>query len=72
MDGAFSLALGSESAILSFLVLLAVAVRLYSLSLPNEVVFDESHVGDYVSHYITGNYTVDAHPPLGKLLIAMV
>ncbi len=45
-------------------------LRLYRISEPREVVFDEVHFGGFASHYLKGTYFFDVHPPLGKLLIA--
>jgi dolichyl-phosphate-mannose--protein O-mannosyl transferase len=42
------------------------------LKWPAQVVFDEVHFGKFVNGYITGRYFFDIHPPLGKLLIALV
>ncbi|KAF8522321.1 glycosyltransferase family 39 protein [Gautieria morchelliformis] len=49
----------------------AVAVRLFRLSKPNSVVFDEVHFGKFASKYIKTQYYVDVHPPLAKLLITL-
>ncbi|KAG8879795.1 hypothetical protein FRB98_005508 [Tulasnella sp. 332] len=51
------------------IVLLTIPLRLYSLSHPAEVVFDEVHIGKYISQYIKRQYFVDVHPPLARLLI---
>ena len=40
------------------------------LSHPNEVVFDETHFGKFLSGYITGERFFDIHPPLAKLMLA--
>ncbi|KAG6375220.1 glycosyltransferase family 39 protein [Boletus reticuloceps] len=53
------------------LVVLAVAafVRLFRISKPDSVVFDEVHFGKFTARYIKTRYFVDVHPPLAKLLI---
>ncbi|KAF8505073.1 glycosyltransferase family 39 protein [Hysterangium stoloniferum] len=50
---------------------IAVLVRLFRLSRPNSVVFDEVHFGKFAAKYIKTQYYVDVHPPLAKLLITL-
>ncbi|KAG2180267.1 hypothetical protein INT43_004056, partial [Umbelopsis isabellina] len=45
-------------------------IRLWKISQPNGVVFDEVHFGKFAAKYVNGAYFTDVHPPLGKLLIA--
>ncbi|KAI8808004.1 Dolichyl-phosphate-mannose-protein mannosyltransferase-domain-containing protein [Cladochytrium replicatum] len=52
------------------LTILAGIVRLFRISHPAQVVFDEVHFGGFASKYIKGKFFMDVHPPLGKLLIA--
>ena len=54
------------------IVLTAIAflTRFWGLLAPNEVVWDEVHYERFAGAYFTGNYYVDVHPPLGKLLFA--
>lgn len=59
----------SKSVFLS-LATLSLFTRLYKLSKPAEVVFDEVHFGGFASHYLKREYYYDVHPPLGKMLIA--
>ncbi|KAI9749432.1 MAG: hypothetical protein M1815_002539 [Lichina confinis] len=47
---------------------LAFATRFYGLGHPNQVVFDEVHFGKYLRR----TYFFDVHPPLGKLLFALM
>lgn len=54
------------------LFLVAFATRIYKLSEPNHIVFDELHYGKYVSLYLKRTFFFDQHPPLGKQLIAAV
>ncbi|KXN91163.1 Dolichyl-phosphate-mannose--protein mannosyltransferase 1 [Leucoagaricus sp. SymC.cos] len=60
-----------ELKLLLLIVLVACGVRLYRLSKPNSVVFDEVHFGKFASKYIKSQYFVDVHPPLAKLLITL-
>ncbi|KAJ9075271.1 Dolichyl-phosphate-mannose--protein mannosyltransferase 1 [Entomophthora muscae] len=58
--------------ILGFLAVVGLLVRLFHISHPDSVVFDEVHFGGFASKYITRNYFFDVHPPLAKLMIAAV
>ncbi|KJE92962.1 hypothetical protein CAOG_003833 [Capsaspora owczarzaki ATCC 30864] len=51
--------------------LAAIWVRLASISTPEAVVFDEVHVGGFVSNYVKGSYFFDVHPPLAKLVFTL-
>lgn len=51
------------------LLILGIYSRFCHLDHPNEVVFDEQHFGKFVNWYIRGEYFLDIHPPLGKLLL---
>ncbi|KIY52570.1 PMT-domain-containing protein [Fistulina hepatica ATCC 64428] len=59
----------AEIKLLATVVVLAVFVRLYRISAPDSVVFDEVHFGKFAGKYIKTQYFVDVHPPLAKLLI---
>ncbi|KAF9428432.1 hypothetical protein BGZ94_002415 [Podila epigama] len=54
------------------LTLLALVVRLWAIGFPDSVVFDEVHFGGFASKYIQGGFFMDVHPPLAKILIALV
>ncbi|KAI8915493.1 Dolichyl-phosphate-mannose-protein mannosyltransferase-domain-containing protein [Powellomyces hirtus] len=56
--------------VLVTLTILALGVRLFQISNPSQVVFDEVHFGGFASKYINGTFFMDVHPPLGKLMIA--
>ncbi|KAG0218496.1 hypothetical protein BGX31_011584 [Mortierella sp. GBA43] len=56
--------------ILSALTFVAMGVRLFGISWPDEVVLDEAHVGKAVNAYLKNEFVVDPHPPLGKLLLS--
>ncbi|BFZ64618.1 Dolichyl-phosphate-mannose--protein mannosyltransferase 1 [Saitoella coloradoensis] len=64
--------LGKDWQILGALLAVAMAVRLYKLSQPSSVVFDEVHFGGFARKYINGKFFMDVHPPLAKLLFALV
>lgn len=52
---------------------LALAVRLWRLRSPPDIVFDEVHFARFVwSNYWVGRYLFDIHPPLGKLILLAV
>ena len=69
------------------LTVLASVVRLWNINYPDSVVFDEVHFGGFASkysiyaclrwqidssRYIKGSFFMDVHPPLAKMLIALV
>lgn len=62
----------SDVQLLVGLNLIALVVRLYNLNYPSSVVFDEVHFGGFASKYIKGAFFMDVHPPLAKLLFALV
>ncbi|GEQ69630.1 hypothetical protein JCM33374_g3303 [Metschnikowia sp. JCM 33374] len=51
-------------------VVLAVAavVRTFRLYSPSKVIFDETHFGGFAQDYYHGEFFVDVHPPLVKLI----
>ncbi|KAF7965771.1 hypothetical protein HWV62_41964 [Athelia sp. TMB] len=61
----------AEWKLLVLVVVIAAGVRLFRISKPNSVVFDEVHFGKFASKYIKTQYFVDVHPPLAKLLITL-
>ncbi|KAJ3439748.1 dolichyl-phosphate-mannose--protein mannosyltransferase [Anaeramoeba flamelloides] len=60
--------------LLLFLIVTLVSFycRLWRLSEPSEVIFDEVHFGKFTNWYLKGEYFFDIHPPLAKLILAMV
>jgi dolichyl-phosphate-mannose--protein O-mannosyl transferase len=48
----------------TLLFLLALPIRFYNLSNPNEIVFDEVHFGGFASNYILSKFFFDVHPPV--------
>ncbi|KAF9158303.1 hypothetical protein DFQ26_007794 [Actinomortierella ambigua] len=47
----------------------AIIVRLWRLTWPGEVVFDETHYGRYVNEYLNRRFFLDSHPPLATLMM---
>lgn len=58
--------------LLALLVMGCFYVRLGKLSQPDLVVFDEVHFGKFAKKYIVGDFFMDVHPPLAKMLFAAV
>lgn len=46
----------------------ATVVRFYRLQLPPKIVFDETHFVGFAKEYYDGEFFVDVHPPLVKLV----
>ncbi|MEY2688802.1 MAG: hypothetical protein RL375_3000, partial [Pseudomonadota bacterium] len=57
---------------LMLLFAVSLALHFWRLGEPGVVVFDESLVGEFASHYLTGVYYFDIHPPHLKLLYAFI
>ncbi|KAE8230250.1 hypothetical protein CF326_g4754 [Tilletia indica] len=62
----------SEVKTIAVLVGVACVVRLWRLSAPSSVVFDEVHFGGFASKYIRRRFFMDVHPPLAKLMFTLV
>ncbi|KAI6120079.1 glycosyltransferase family 39 protein [Pisolithus thermaeus] len=58
-----------EWKLLVVVLIVATLVRMFRISHPSSVVFDEVHFGKFAGRYIKTRYFVDVHPPLAKLLI---
>ncbi|KAI9225614.1 MAG: glycosyltransferase family 39 protein [Piptocephalis tieghemiana] len=59
-----------EWRLLAILMLVAIAVRLFNITRPDSVVFDEVHFGGFSGKYINSTFFMDVHPPLAKLMLA--
>ncbi|PVH82894.1 glycosyltransferase family 39 protein [Cadophora sp. DSE1049] len=57
---------------ITVITILSFITRFWGISHPNEVVFDEVHFGKFASYYLERTYFFDVHPPLGKLLFALM
>eukprot|EP00127_Corallochytrium_limacisporum_P005648 Clim_evm27s210 gene=Clim_evmTU27s210 len=64
--------LSPRAACLIFVVLLSFSTRLWNLSNPPSVVWDETHFGKFANYYMKGQFYFDVHPPLAKILIGGV
>ncbi|KAF7731234.1 hypothetical protein EC973_000650 [Apophysomyces ossiformis] len=58
--------------IVAALTLWASYIRFWKIWQPSSVVFDEVHFGGFASKYIKTRFFMDVHPPLAKMLIALV
>lgn len=56
---------------LFYLACLSFVVRLAFLHHPSVVVFDEVHFGGFAQKYLTGQFFLDLHPPLARLLVTL-
>ncbi|OAQ29175.1 glycosyltransferase family 39 protein, partial [Linnemannia elongata AG-77] len=61
-----------QTILLTILVTIAIFVRIWKLAIPSAVVFDEQHFGGFAADYLRGEFFMDIHPPLGKMLFAAV
>ncbi|HEY6394580.1 MAG TPA: phospholipid carrier-dependent glycosyltransferase, partial [Candidatus Binataceae bacterium] len=59
-----------DTAIVVALLVSAAATRFWNLGHPPEIVFDEVHFVGQARHYLHGEWFLDPHPPLAKLVIA--
>lgn len=61
-----------EYVALAALLAASLYVRCSRLAQPDSVVFDEVHFGGFAAKYLRGEYFMDVHPPLAKMLFAAV
>lgn len=40
--------------------------------MPDGIVFDEAHFGNFINHYLNGRYFLDVHPPFVKLVLTTI
>ncbi|KAL9988913.1 hypothetical protein ACROYT_G003407 [Oculina patagonica] len=53
------------------LVGLSFGTRMWQLTTPKHVIFDEVHFGQFTNFFMQNKYFFDVHPPLGKLMFAL-
>lgn len=61
--------LGKDKIIVPLILIVSVIVHMINFGFPASVVFDEVHIGHYISGYLRGAYIFDVHPPLGRLIL---
>lgn len=61
-----------ELLILGLVTATGAVLRSYRLSEPSAIVFDETHFLRFALLYLRGQFFFDIHPPLGKLIFAVV
>lgn len=54
-----------------YILVASLAVHFWKFGYPASVVFDETHIGKFITGYWTGSYFFDVHPPLARLLTAL-
>uniref|UniRef100_T1J5X4 Protein O-mannosyl-transferase 2 n=1 Tax=Strigamia maritima TaxID=126957 RepID=T1J5X4_STRMM len=57
--------------VFSIVLILAFTTRLYKISEPDHVCWDETHFGKMGSWYINRTFFFDVHPPLGKMMVGL-
>lgn len=60
------------AAVLAFMLLVGVLLRVHQLNLPAALKWDEHHYVGVARSYVAHQYNTDDHPPFGKLIIAGV
>jgi dolichyl-phosphate-mannose--protein O-mannosyl transferase len=50
----------------------ALITRFWSLTSPGELVWDERHYAYFIGSYLNRSWMMDVHPPLGRMLLAVV
>lgn len=61
-----------EYLMIAGLLVCAFYVRCTSLANPDSVVFDEVHFGGFARKYVLGQFFMDVHPPLTKMMFGAV
>lgn len=61
-----------DKILLGIISFLSSVIRVWGLSYPNVTIFDEVHFGGFAQKYLKGLLFIDVHPPLAKMLFAIV
>lgn len=61
-----------DALILFFTMIFAFSIRFWRISLPSSVVFDEVYFGNFSNFYIKSQFYYDIHPPLAKIIMAVI
>jgi dolichyl-phosphate-mannose--protein O-mannosyl transferase len=70
---ASSTPLGNVDAFFLFLIMMvSFGIRYWRIALPANVVFDEVYFGNFSNFYIHSQFFHDVHPPLGKIIMAII
>lgn len=57
-----------DSYLVVIIFVISFLIRIWNISIPDCVVFDEFHFGQFINDYIHQDFFFDIHPPFGKLL----
>lgn len=52
-----------------FITLISIITRIWLISSPDSITFDEVYFGNFTNYYINRTYFHDIHPPLAKLIM---
>lgn len=61
-----------DSVLVTILCICALYARLWTISFPECVVFDEVHFGNFSKWYALNKFHFDIHPPLAKMLMCYI
>lgn len=61
-----------DSFIILIIGVISAGARLWTISFPETVTFDEVHFGNFTSWYVRNEFHFDIHPPLGKMIMASI
>jgi len=62
----------TDAVAIVFFAAIGVITRVFRIQFPPTTVFDEVHFGNFTNWYLRGQYFHDIHPPLGKLIHAVI